>query len=104
MDLSWIETIQTGGLVGALILFLYGFKANWWVTGSMYQERVDELKECQVSRDTAIAAHKAELQETRSQLDGYRDRIEADVIPLMARTADALIRFAADKKASNGGA
>lgn len=102
MDLSWIETVQTGGLVGALVLFLYGFKAGWWVNGSHYQERVDELKTYQQNLKAAQENYKTELQETRAQLDTYRDRIEADVIPLMARTADALIRFASERRADGG--
>lgn len=41
---GFLQVVQTGGLVGALVLFLYGFYKRWWIQGSLYEETVSRLE------------------------------------------------------------
>lgn len=73
---TWWELVSTGGAVAALLLFLYGFKAEWWVTGTLYQRRVKEVQEAQEALNT------------------YRDKMEERFLPLLVEGNQVLGQLA----------
>lgn len=73
---GWATLVEALGTVGSLLLFLWGFHAEWWVTGRVYRRRVEELNE-------AV-----------EKLDVHRERIETQTIPLLVRATDALTHVA----------
>lgn len=79
----WEWVIGGGaGLTGALTLFLYGFRAEWWVTGAIYRRRVDEFHAEQVARDRDRTDFEQTLERVRSlflgQLDAEREASAAE--------------------------
>lgn len=80
---SWVDLVQIGGAVATLLIFLYGFKAEWWVTGQIYRQRVEEG------------------QEYRTRLDSYRDKVEGEVIPLLVRATEALSQVAERRRSGS---
>lgn len=83
-DVTFFQWVSTGGTVGALLLFLYGFKAEWWVTGEVYRRRLKEVDEYKQS------------------LDEYRDKMEEKVLPLLSESNTVLAQLAERRRGTHG--
>jgi hypothetical protein len=97
----WEIVLGGGGALTTVILFLYGFHAEWWVSGKVYRRRIDE-----------IADNKTEMKEVRDELTQVRqskdeelahlrNKIEEQIIPLVVRSTDLLARLMGSHRRHN---
>lgn len=77
-----LEYIEWGGSIALLVIFLVGFRQEWWVTGVAHHRKIDELKEA-----------RKECNDIQTRYDEYRDKIEDDTLPVLIRLTDQLSRF-----------
>ena len=96
--------VLDAGAIGALLLFLYGFHAEWWVTGKAHQRALKRLSEVEQAVDRlrtehreAVDAHAERVDALRdakdAEVNALRDRIDTQVIPMMTRATDLLGSF-----------
>lgn len=69
---GWGTLVEALGTIGALLVFLWGFHAGWWVPGRTHNRTVEELDAM------------------TDKLDRHRERLETETIPLLVRATDAL--------------
>lgn len=80
-------------VVAALVLFLYGFYQEWWVTGKIYRRRVEEVDALLQERNELQEKFDTYRQGAEDRHNEYRDRVERETLPVLIRVADNLTSF-----------
>lgn len=93
---SWVRLVSAGGALGAVSLFLLGFRLEWWVTGRVYQRRVEEVYAAQARLEAANAEHQRRTDERDAALERLNTEVRTIVIPAVTRATAVLERLTFD--------
>lgn len=53
-SLDWLDAVSRVGVVGILVLALYGLQKRWWVPGWAYRELLDRHENLRQRYDDAV--------------------------------------------------